>query len=111
MYDPAVADNNKHTVEMQTDVMHYHNEVPTIVLPHNSSLKSAAASAGTCSGSPGPEWASSSCAGTRVGLQCNASCSGSPVGSGYTAVCTRRGWQRLVPDCQREVRTMAAGML
>jgi hypothetical protein len=56
-------------------------------------------SAGSCSGSPGPEWADSNCEFTKIGIQCKAPCNSSLQGSGYVAECTVTGWQVLSRDC------------
>jgi hypothetical protein len=60
---------------------------------------SAPTAAASCGGSPGPEWADSGCAFTRVGSQCIAPCPTGQQGVGYVAVCTTTGWQVTARDC------------
>lgn len=62
-------------------------------------LSCGSAAAGACSGSPGPEWAGSSCAFMTVGSQCTAACPSGQQGSGYAADCTIAGWQVAAKNC------------
>ncbi|WIA42680.1 hypothetical protein OEZ86_008638 [Tetradesmus obliquus] len=52
-----------------------------------------------CSGSPGPEWAGSSCTFMTVGSQCTAACPSGQQGSGYAADCIISGWQVAAKNC------------
>jgi hypothetical protein len=75
------------------------------------------AAAGSCSGSPGPEWADSGCGFTHVGSKCIVSCSNGQQGIGFVAECTMRGWQVTARDCanvtppEPEILPKACGFL
>uniref|UniRef100_A0A383VLH2 Sushi domain-containing protein n=1 Tax=Tetradesmus obliquus TaxID=3088 RepID=A0A383VLH2_TETOB len=53
----------------------------------------------SCSGSPGPKWANSSCAFMSVGSQCTAACPEDQQGIRNVASCTIGGWQVTARDC------------
>jgi hypothetical protein len=59
---------------------------------------------GSCSGSPGPEWADSGCTFMHVGHKCTAPCASGQQGVGYVADCTIAGWHVMARDCSDVVQ-------